>query len=643
MASVSAQQNYCPDVIRNGGFEVGNIGFAPAEWRAGASGRVLYDIADRTEGTASLRLGLIAEENQDSRSIAWQTFRVPQVSSSAADASVILSFRYRPIYDTDPGIEDLQYVELFNDFNSQLIGRLVERRHKDDAWSMKQFDLTPYSGQQVTLYFGVYNDGVAGKMAMYVDDVQVQCTGPLLDGSDPEPANSSQRSSEVAAVEQVQPFFTSTPTPTPTPTPTSTPTPTPTPTTTSAAPAEETATPTWTATHTPTITPTATNTPPTPTMQPSTCGNVPMAPMPQGCQSIILNSSFETNAEWHIGDDPVPPVYVSEQRATGGRAMLLGNRPGRGPAEWETYSSVYQHVIVPPNVNQLQLRWRRFDVSEEGASANPSNLDDRQDVIILSYPHLEPIEIVSRLRCDTEQWEEFSVDLNAERYSHDRNIAVYFNVYNDGQGGRSWSYLDDVQLLVCPAPGNVGNANSGYLQPKPFVPTSTFTPNAIARATYPPATAVLPTATIVPTSTSTPVDVGGTNTGSNTSTNANTIEPVAAVPQSQGGDVVVITVVVTPTPDGGESTGTDSGLVRTLEDAGEAIEDAIGLNNEPELDLPGADTEEPINRFLSGGSPWFNWLTSCGILLGILAVIAYFAWGILRTLADGPEPYEDMD
>jgi hypothetical protein len=42
-----------------------------------------------------------------------------------------------------------------------------------EQWLMGQYDLTPFAGQTVQLFFGVNNDGIDGRMAMVVDNVTV--------------------------------------------------------------------------------------------------------------------------------------------------------------------------------------------------------------------------------------------------------------------------------------------------------------------------------------------------------------------------------------------------------------------------------------------------------------------------------------
>jgi hypothetical protein len=50
----------------------------------------------------------------------------------------------------------------------------------DQAWAFYSFDVTEYAGRSVVLYFNVYNDGVSGRTAMYLDSVHMwACPGPF--------------------------------------------------------------------------------------------------------------------------------------------------------------------------------------------------------------------------------------------------------------------------------------------------------------------------------------------------------------------------------------------------------------------------------------------------------------------------------
>lgn len=805
----------CPELIRNGDFEASSPDSLANNWvNANDEQPAVTTSSMRYSGNRALQIGLVNAANTAGVSVARQTVRLPQ-----GDGATILSWHYLPLAEGEPSPADLQYVEIFNDFNSQLISRPVERRSNDRTWRHKQFDLTPYNGQQVTIYFGVRNDGEAGKIAMIVDDVSLTSCNSIDD-------DRSENRSANSPASQVQPFLTSTPTPTPTPTVTSTPsatstsTSTPTPTSTTfagntpvvcstsvagplfvshvVASDRQSATINITANNStqvnvsgpnnfsytrsqggpyavtvplqpnsnvftvsvmanrtnsnclvenvtlstpltisgsgsincPTTTPEpftaellATDNPlnkiirvvigngdrvtvrgpfgtiertgispfdipiqltagilntieidahvrpvdlgngcivgnytlrktltydsiatpipgptvtPIPPITPSTCGNISMAPRPQSCKSILVNGGFETNDGWHFGLDPVRGVYTHEQVSVGARSVLLGNPHNRGSDNIKTYSSIRQFVTIPSNVDQLQLRWRRLDISEDAASGNPSNTEDRQDVIILSAPHLEPIEIISRLRCNTNQWEEFSVDLDAKRYAHERSVAIYFNVFNDGLGGRSWSYIDNVELLACPDPGDYTDPNLGagantsagdketayvFVKPPAFSPTSTYTPGPAARATYTPYTVVLPTETSSPQSNQPD-------------------ERATYLPPAEN------SIVATSTPFTPADLPADSSFDDVEPSVGQQVNaetiNEQDISNRQSTGLVPVSEVEASNQFIAN-RPWFNWMAACSILLAVAFVLGYIIWTVLQSLADRADQRKEYD
>ena len=147
------------------------------------------------------------------------------------------------------------------------------------------FDLTPYRGQSVVVYFEVYNDNTAAapRAWMYVDDVSAQACQSTPSDTTPTSTPTASPTSEPG----------STSTPTETPAPTNTPTQTP--------------IPTYTSTPTPTFTP-----------QPSVCGE------------RITNGGFEATAGWTFAATGNPGRYTTEKSHEGVRSARLGVAPAAG-------------------------------------------------------------------------------------------------------------------------------------------------------------------------------------------------------------------------------------------------------------------------------------------------------------------------
>ena len=153
--------------------------------------------------------------------------------------------------------------------------------------------------------------------------------------------------------------------------------------------------------------------------------------------------------------------------------MLLGIRPPAADAY--SYSSARQSVYVPMGATSATLSFWYKPHTEEKTMISAGDVDwagydahgittdkgldratrvdpkswsyyDWQECLILD-PSLRVLEVVMRESSDAGSWRYWSYDLSAYRGQH---IIVYFNVYNDGEGGlRTWMYLDDVSVEAC--------------------------------------------------------------------------------------------------------------------------------------------------------------------------------------------------
>ena len=144
-----------------------------------------------------MRLGITDQGDAKSYSSVYQSVTIP-----GGAASAMLSFWYYPLCQDYTVEYDWQEVILYTQSWGFITRAMPKMCSNSQTWTYHTFDLTPYKGQTIILYFNVYNDGIGDrKTAMYLDDVSVYTWCP-----------------------------TSTPTPTPpvTVTPTSTPTETPT-------------------------------------------------------------------------------------------------------------------------------------------------------------------------------------------------------------------------------------------------------------------------------------------------------------------------------------------------------------------------------------------------------------------------------
>jgi len=116
-----------------------------------------------------MRLGITYQSDAQSYSSIYQVITIPWNATSAT-----LLFWYYPIcQDSLP--YDWQEVILFTQAWGFITRPMPRICSNSQTWTPYTFDLTPYKGQTLILYFNVYNDGVGNlKTAMYLDDVSVQ-------------------------------------------------------------------------------------------------------------------------------------------------------------------------------------------------------------------------------------------------------------------------------------------------------------------------------------------------------------------------------------------------------------------------------------------------------------------------------------
>ncbi len=444
-------------------------------WTVNPSGAPAAYVEHPTHsGQYAMRLGIVEGLNQEAYSSIQQEVTLP-----ATAHHITLRFHVYPLSEALAG--DEQLLALLDPASDTTIVAPWRTLSNGRAWSEEVIDLTPYRGQTVLVYFNVSNDGAGGRTAMYLDDVSLQACAAAT--------------------------VTPTPTITPTVTPTSTPSPSATPTPTALPSGTPTPTPP------PTHTPTATALPPAPT-----------ATRPPGpCQLLCLpNGDFEEYGYWRLGTTVLYPSYVSGKGLGGSRAMRLGND---GQDNVMSYSSIRQEMTIPGWPESVWLRFYYWPLSEG------TGLDDHQELLLLRPQGQQVETILWRDRRDDRQWLQQMVDLAPYR---GQVVTVYFNVYNDGAGGRTAMYLDDVCLELC---GSV----SPTWEPEP-PPTSlwpTPTPTFWYRTPTPTFWCRTPTPTFWrPTTTPTPREAMPLATGTPTPT------PLATATTSAA---PMVTVTATPT------------------------------------------------------------------------------------------------
>lgn len=152
----------CNELVTNGTFE------SPIFLNWSPQGFVVADPSVKIGGTFSARIGLTASDpNQNIASSIRQTFYLP------AGHDINLSFQWFPKFDLDISDADIQFVNIQTS-NGSIIPVVSNTKQNSSTWqAINSFPLSSLAGQQITLIFGVNNDGVGSKTWMYVDDVSI--------------------------------------------------------------------------------------------------------------------------------------------------------------------------------------------------------------------------------------------------------------------------------------------------------------------------------------------------------------------------------------------------------------------------------------------------------------------------------------
>jgi hypothetical protein len=191
---------------------------------------------------------------------------------------------------------------------------------------------------------------------------------------------------------------------------------------------------------------------PTPTVTPGPCSN------------LIHNSSFEATSDWEIPVTAYSAGYSTAKAHTGSRSMRTGITD---PAQNKySYSDFRQAVHIPYGASAAKASFWLYTLSGDTTSLaqvepiTPTGKPfdqtvlsgDVQYVLILDQ-YQNWIDTLVWQRTDEGYWHYYEFDLR--RYAG-YTIYLQFGTYNDGFGGVSSMFVDDVSLNDCvttPTPG----------------------------------------------------------------------------------------------------------------------------------------------------------------------------------------------
>jgi hypothetical protein len=164
LAAFTATLTVSLNVVTNGGFETGSFG--PAWTTGGGAPTPVISTAQAHSGTYSAFLGTLnnASSEPSGDSSIQQTIVVPAGHPT-------LTFWYRP-NTTDSVTFDWQEAQI-RSTSGAVLAQVFRVASNSQTWTQVTFDMTPFAGQTVVLYFNVHQDGFGDPTGMYLDDVSV--------------------------------------------------------------------------------------------------------------------------------------------------------------------------------------------------------------------------------------------------------------------------------------------------------------------------------------------------------------------------------------------------------------------------------------------------------------------------------------
>lgn len=173
------------------------------------------------------------------------------------------------------------------------------------------------------------------------------------------------------------------------------------------------------------------------------------------CADAVINGSFETADAWELPVTEKTATYTTAAAHTGTRSLrtgIFGTEVNK-----YSYSSGRQTISIPAATTSATLRLWLYPVSEEAANlakstevskevaVNAASSSDAQYVLVLDANN-NVLQTLLYMRSNGAQWSFY--EFNLTKYAG-KTIRVQVGTFNDGFGGRTGMYVDDVVLELC--------------------------------------------------------------------------------------------------------------------------------------------------------------------------------------------------
>jgi hypothetical protein len=175
------------------------------------------------------------------------------------------------------------------------------------------------------------------------------------------------------------------------------------------------------------------------------------------CEDLIKNGDFASGGDgWYVPATEYPACCVSSSAFGGNYSMQLGIVDPGGNVR--SYSDAQQTVTIPSRARRATLRFWLYAMSADPRPV-PTPLPrplfhgkrggypphDSQYVLLLDARDCW-IDTILWQCTDDRAWIPYAFDLGP--YAG-RTVKLQFGVYNDGLGGVTVMYLDEVSVTVC--------------------------------------------------------------------------------------------------------------------------------------------------------------------------------------------------
>jgi hypothetical protein len=190
---------------------------------------------------------------------------------------------------------------------------------------------------------------------------------------------------------------------------------------------------------------------PTPTQTPSA------TPTPGACSEYIVNNNFEGSNGWEILNTSYKAGYSNSEYHSAFRSMRTGIV--YGGVNTYSYSDFRQTVGLPSNAGHVTLKMWYYPLSGEvlanslppqpalGSQFIESQMAGDVQYLLVMDQSFNILEVLLWQLADNQTWLTTQFDLSKYR---GWTILLQWGTYNDGGGGISAMYVDDVTLQVCP-------------------------------------------------------------------------------------------------------------------------------------------------------------------------------------------------